>query len=250
MIFSISNATTFWRRYLYNPTVVTIDRDYLNRNISFPPITFCLRERLNESAAEEFLMWVFVDFLNHFPIIIVDFHSGRGFNATERANPRLQNFIKNLAQFSINNLNDLISDPKDFFPLDDYVDVKTCLSHRRTHFHIVIRPDYDEDFQQIPTQHHHLINQRCFLLDADFDRRVGFVLHIQLEDFFLSLAKVRHEKFSLNFPRFSRVVISLVLVFSFQEIWKILRGWKRWRKLTISMETRVPWLQIYPTTLT
>ena len=56
VIFSISNATTFWRRYLYNPTVVTIDRDYLNRNISFPPITFCLRERLNESAAEEFLM--------------------------------------------------------------------------------------------------------------------------------------------------------------------------------------------------
>jgi hypothetical protein len=56
VVFSISNATIFWRRYLYKPTVVTIDRDYLNRNITFPPITLCLRNKLNESAAEEFLM--------------------------------------------------------------------------------------------------------------------------------------------------------------------------------------------------
>lgn len=45
----------FWKRYLYNPTVVTIDRDYLNRNITFPPITLCLRNKLNETAAEELL---------------------------------------------------------------------------------------------------------------------------------------------------------------------------------------------------
>lgn len=56
VIFSSINASIFWTRYLNNPTVVTIDRDYLNRNITFPPITLCLRHKLNETAMEEFLM--------------------------------------------------------------------------------------------------------------------------------------------------------------------------------------------------
>lgn len=40
---------------MFNPTVVTIDRDYLNRNITFPPITLCIRNKLNESAMDAFL---------------------------------------------------------------------------------------------------------------------------------------------------------------------------------------------------
>jgi Amiloride-sensitive sodium channel len=58
VIVSCYNASLFWRRYLYNPTVVIIDRDYLNRNITFPPITLCLRNKLNETAMDEMLMWV------------------------------------------------------------------------------------------------------------------------------------------------------------------------------------------------
>lgn len=50
------NASIFWSRFMNNPTVVTIDRDYLNRNITFPPITLCVRNKLNESAMDEFLV--------------------------------------------------------------------------------------------------------------------------------------------------------------------------------------------------
>lgn len=56
VLFASYNTSLVWIRYLYNSTVITIDRDFLNRNITFPPITLCLRQRLNESAVEEFLM--------------------------------------------------------------------------------------------------------------------------------------------------------------------------------------------------
>lgn len=49
------NASIFWSRYLWNPTVISVGRDYLGHNTTFPPITLCLCNKLNETAMEELL---------------------------------------------------------------------------------------------------------------------------------------------------------------------------------------------------
>lgn len=94
-------------RFLYNSTVISIDRDYLNRNITFPPLTFCLRERLNESAVDEFLKKE----LNK--------SSSRKANKVE-----LRKFLWNLAHFNISNLSTLINTKSNYFNVEDYLDVK------------------------------------------------------------------------------------------------------------------------------
>lgn len=69
-------------------------------------------------------MWVVCRFLNRLTIIVVDFRSEKGFNASQRSDPKLKTFMKNLAHFSINNLNDLISERQNFFRIEDFVEVK------------------------------------------------------------------------------------------------------------------------------
>lgn len=132
VFFSIFNASIFWRRYLYNPTVVTIDRDYLNRNITFPPITFCPHNRLNETAAEKFLMWVFVVFENFQRFLQLKLHSKNGLNASQRADPRLKKFMKNLAHFNIHKLDDLLSERPKFFRVDKFLEVFFCFLFHQT----------------------------------------------------------------------------------------------------------------------
>lgn len=104
---AINNIASVWMRFLYNSTVISIDRDYLNRNITFPPLTFCLRERLNESAVDEFLKKE----LNK--------SSSRKANKVE-----LRKFLWNLAHFNISNLSTLINTKSNYFNVEDYLDVK------------------------------------------------------------------------------------------------------------------------------
>lgn len=119
--------------------------------------------------------------------------SEKGFNASQRADPRLRRFMSNLAHFTLGSLNDLISE--DFFNVDDYVDVKfiapsknTKLSSFRFGFCSVLTADYDENHQQVSAQHQRLVSERNLLLRSDSHRRTWFVLHVQLEDSRLSLA--------------------------------------------------------------
>lgn len=51
-----------------------------------------------------------------------NFHREKGFNASQRADPKLMSFMNNLAHFTIDTLEDLIRE--NFFSVDDYVDVK------------------------------------------------------------------------------------------------------------------------------
>jgi hypothetical protein len=103
-LFAMNNIASVWTRFLYNSTVITIDRDYLNRNVTFPPITLCMRDRFNETAAEEFL---------------------KPFNKSPKFNgEQLKKFLWNLAHFNITNLSELINAKRIFFDMENYVDVK------------------------------------------------------------------------------------------------------------------------------
>lgn len=97
--------------------------------------------------------------------------------------------MRNLAHFSIHNLNDLISERDNFFRVEDYIEVEfVVIASSPQSFLIVFRSDFDENLQQVSTQHHRLFNQRSFLLLTNPHRRVGLVFHIQLENFSLSFA--------------------------------------------------------------
>ncbi|XP_055679452.1 uncharacterized protein LOC129787728 [Lutzomyia longipalpis] len=52
---AISCAVVFLHRHLYRPTVVSIDRDYMNWGILLPSLTLCEYEKLNETALQEYL---------------------------------------------------------------------------------------------------------------------------------------------------------------------------------------------------
>lgn len=102
-LFAINNIASVWLRFLYNSTVITIDRDYLNRNVTFPPLTLCLRERLNETAVDEFLM---------------------EFNKSQKFDEGLRKFLRSLVHFNISNLSDLINIKRNYFNVEDYLNVK------------------------------------------------------------------------------------------------------------------------------
>ncbi len=100
------NIFTVWQRFLNNSTVITIDRDYLNRNITFPPITLCYRDRLNETAMEEFLNLTAVR--KHNKLIVDD---------------EQRKFLWNLAHFNISNLKELIKVKRNYYDVENYVEV-------------------------------------------------------------------------------------------------------------------------------
>ncbi|XP_055527002.1 pickpocket protein 11-like [Wyeomyia smithii] len=49
---SLSLLTVFWYRYLTNPTVITLDRNYHEWNTTFPSMTVCFHDRLNITARD------------------------------------------------------------------------------------------------------------------------------------------------------------------------------------------------------
>lgn len=53
-------AMTFFRRHLYNPTVLSIERDFINWNTTFPSLTICPINKLNETALQVFLRLVII----------------------------------------------------------------------------------------------------------------------------------------------------------------------------------------------
>lgn len=111
VLFAVSNISSVWMRFLYNPTVITIDRDYLNRNLTFPPLTLCLRERLNQTAMEKFLVEL---------------------NKSQKMDLMgMRNFLKNLANFNINTLSSLINAKRNYFNVEDYVNVKVYFIDKR-----------------------------------------------------------------------------------------------------------------------
>lgn len=50
-----TTSIVFLNRFLTHPTVSTIDRDYTNWNLTFPSITICLDEKVNETELEKFM---------------------------------------------------------------------------------------------------------------------------------------------------------------------------------------------------
>ncbi|XP_059611830.1 sodium channel protein Nach-like [Phlebotomus argentipes] len=79
---AISCAVVFLKRHLFRPTVVSIDRDYMNWGIILPSLTFCEHEKLNETALELYL-------------------EGR------EEDPKLERFLRHLVNLSIYNLDTL-----------------------------------------------------------------------------------------------------------------------------------------------
>lgn len=74
---------------------------------------------------------------------------------------------------------------------------------------MLLTADYRQNRQQAPTQHQRLVDERRLFLRADSHRRARPVLHVQLEDFCLSLAQVSAElgdSLLLNLARFSFLV--------------------------------------------
>ncbi|XP_058458184.1 sodium channel protein Nach-like [Malaya genurostris] len=52
VICSIYLLTLFWIRYLTNPTVISLDRNYHEWNTTFPSLTVCFHDRLNTTARD------------------------------------------------------------------------------------------------------------------------------------------------------------------------------------------------------
>lgn len=69
--------------------------------------------------------------LNYIIYLANDNRSEKGFNASQREDPKLMRFMKNLAHFTINSLGDLLSKQGNFFNgEDDYIDVTCILLHK------------------------------------------------------------------------------------------------------------------------
>lgn len=49
---SLYLITLFWLRYLTNPTVISLDRNYHEWNTTFPSLTVCFHDRLNSTARD------------------------------------------------------------------------------------------------------------------------------------------------------------------------------------------------------
>lgn len=52
---SLLPISTFIFKFLANPINVSVDRDYFHFNLTFPPLTLCLHNRLNETALVYFV---------------------------------------------------------------------------------------------------------------------------------------------------------------------------------------------------
>ncbi|XP_037902541.1 sodium channel protein Nach-like [Hermetia illucens] len=75
----------FWGRYYQRPTVMSIERDYMNWNISFPPVTLCGIEKINKSALYEYVS---------------------ASNATDKR--KLARFIQNLVNLTYDTIDDIV----------------------------------------------------------------------------------------------------------------------------------------------
>lgn len=60
---------------------------------------------------------------NNLEVSLILAFSEKGFSEPQREDPKLRSFMKNLAHFTLNNLNDLLNDSENFFNVDDYLDV-------------------------------------------------------------------------------------------------------------------------------
>jgi hypothetical protein len=49
--------------------------------------------------------------------------SGKGFNESQRNQPKVRKFMRDLAHFNINTLSDLINEQENVFKVEDFVDV-------------------------------------------------------------------------------------------------------------------------------
>lgn len=52
ILYSLYLITLFWLRYLTNPTVISLDRNYHEWNTTFPSLTVCFHDRLNVTARD------------------------------------------------------------------------------------------------------------------------------------------------------------------------------------------------------
>lgn len=84
---AISCAVVFLKRHLFRPTVVSIDRDYMNWGTILPSLTLCEYEKLNETALAEYL-------------------------SRNENSPELENFLRHLVNLSMFNLESLPNYPK------------------------------------------------------------------------------------------------------------------------------------------
>ena len=104
--------------------------------------------------------------------------------------------MNNLAHFTIDNLNELISERENYFKEDDYVDVNlfiappTTIKTVKTFHGFLLFSGSDENQQQISPQHYRLVLRRNLILRTNPHRPTGSVLHIQLENFVASLTQV------------------------------------------------------------
>ncbi|XP_065086707.1 sodium channel protein Nach-like [Ochlerotatus camptorhynchus] len=71
VLYSSYLITLFWIRYLTNPTVISLDRNYHEWNTTFPSITVCFHDRLNTTARDILIQRMkpknatkFMEFLN------------------------------------------------------------------------------------------------------------------------------------------------------------------------------------------
>lgn len=58
-LLSVYGASTMiansWQRYNANPTVIAIQKNYREWNITFPAATFCFLDNMDENLAKEFI---------------------------------------------------------------------------------------------------------------------------------------------------------------------------------------------------
>ncbi|XP_062550041.1 pickpocket protein 28-like isoform X2 [Armigeres subalbatus] len=52
ILYSIFLMASFWIRYLTNPTLISLDRNYHEWNTTFPSLTVCFHDRLNTTARD------------------------------------------------------------------------------------------------------------------------------------------------------------------------------------------------------
>lgn len=77
-------SAMFWMRYIYNPTVLELDLNYRNWNITFPSMTLCNHNKLNETALQHYLN---------------EYH-----NATTTELINLEQFLRKLVELNYDNM--------------------------------------------------------------------------------------------------------------------------------------------------
>lgn len=102
--FCLLTTISFWERYLTNPTVISLERDYLDFNFTFPPITLCLKDRLNKTAMREFLI-------------------EKHYNETQIKDPDVIQFFEKLVNIKTENLREFTLLDKHYFEIDEFLEV-------------------------------------------------------------------------------------------------------------------------------